>query len=44
MERDHFGDACLDGNIILSWILTKCDVRVWTGSIWLRIGTCGVLV
>ena len=25
--------------IILRWILRKWDVRVWTGSSWLRIGT-----
>jgi len=28
--------------IILRWILRKWDVRVWTGSSWLRIGTDGV--
>jgi hypothetical protein len=33
-ERDHFGDPGLDGRIIRKW-----DVRVWTGSSWLRIGT-----
>jgi hypothetical protein len=27
--------------IILSWIFRKSDVRVWTGSILLRIGTGG---
>ena len=25
--------------IILRWIFRKWDVRVWTGSIWLRMGT-----
>jgi hypothetical protein len=30
MERDHFGEPCLDANTILSWIIRKCDVRVWT--------------
>jgi hypothetical protein len=29
----------VDGNIILEWILGK----VWTGCIWLRIGTSGGL-
>jgi hypothetical protein len=31
----------LDGRIILRWIFRKWDVSVWTGSIWLRIGTGG---
>jgi hypothetical protein len=26
---------------ILSWNFRKWDVGVWTGSIWLRIGTGG---
>ena len=28
-----------DGRIILRWMFWKWDVRVWTGSSWLRIGT-----
>ena len=31
----------VDGRIILRWIFRKWDVGVWTGSIWLRIGTRG---
>jgi len=27
--------------IILRWIVKKCGVGVWTGLIWLRIGTGG---
>jgi hypothetical protein len=27
------------GKIILKWILAKEDVVVWTGFVWLRIGT-----
>jgi hypothetical protein len=38
-ERDHWGDPGLDGRIMLRWIFRKWDVRVWTGSSWLRIGT-----
>ena len=38
-ERDHLGDSGLDGRIILRRIFKKWDVRAWTGSIWLRIGT-----
>jgi hypothetical protein len=40
-ERDHLGDPGIDGRIILSWIFSKWDVGVWTGSSWLRIGTGG---
>jgi hypothetical protein len=42
-ERRHFGDLVADG-IILKWILQKQDIKVWTGFIWLRIGTCGGLL
>jgi len=43
-ERDHLGDPSIDGGIILSWILRKWGVGVWTESSWLRIGTgCGHL-
>jgi len=40
-ERDYLGDPGLDGRIMLRWIFRKWDVRVWTGLIWLRIGTGG---
>jgi len=40
-ERDNWGDPDADGRIILRWIFRKCDVGVWTGSSWLRIGTRG---
>jgi hypothetical protein len=40
-ERDHFEDPDVDGRIILRWIFRKWDVRTWTESIWLRIGTVG---
>jgi hypothetical protein len=41
MEGGHWGDPGVDGRIILRWIFRKWDVRVWTGSNWLRIGTDG---
>jgi len=43
-EGDHLGDPGVDGRIILRWIFSKWDVRVWTGSIWLRIRTGGGLM
>jgi hypothetical protein len=33
-----------EGRIILRWVLEKRDGTVWTGFIWLRIGTCGGLL
>jgi len=38
-ERAHLEDPEVDGRIILIWIFRKCDVGVWSGSSWLRIGT-----
>jgi hypothetical protein len=38
-KRDHLEDPCIDVRIILRWIFKKWDVGVWTGLIWLRIGT-----
>jgi hypothetical protein len=39
--RDHLGDPCIGGRIILRWIFRKWDVGVWIRSSWLRIGTGG---
>jgi hypothetical protein len=39
-ERDYCGDPGVDGRI-LKCIFRKCDVGVWTGLSWLRIGTGG---
>jgi hypothetical protein len=33
-ERDHRGDAGVDGRIILRWIIRNLDVGVWTGLSW----------
>jgi len=38
-ERDHLEEPGVYGSIILRWIFRKWDVRLWTGSSWLRIGT-----
>jgi hypothetical protein len=43
-ERDHFEYPDIDGRIISKWILKNWDVRVWTGSSWLRIRTGGGLL
>jgi len=39
--RSHLEDPGVDGRIILRWIFGKWDVGVWSGLIWLRIGTGG---
>jgi hypothetical protein len=41
--RDHLEDPDVDGRI-LRWIFRKWDVRAWTGSSWLRIGTSSGLL
>jgi hypothetical protein len=43
-ESDNFEDVDVDGRIILEWILGKQGKKVWTGFIWLRIGTSGALL
>jgi len=40
-EKDHLGGPGVDGRLVLRWIF-KWDVGMWTGSIWLGIGTGGV--
>jgi hypothetical protein len=37
-------DRSIDERIILKWILEKLGGRIWIGSMWLRIGTCGGLL
>jgi len=38
-KRDCLQDLGVDVTIILEWILEKYGGKVWTGFIWLRIGT-----
>jgi hypothetical protein len=39
--RIYSEDPDIAVRIILEWILRKHGRRVWTGFIWLRIGTSG---
>jgi hypothetical protein len=43
-ERDHWEDKGVGGLIILGWILERWDGVMWTGLVWLRIGTGGELL
>jgi len=36
---DLLEDLDVDGTILLEWILEKEGGRLWSGYIWLRIGT-----
>jgi hypothetical protein len=40
-KRNAKEDADVGGRIILEWMLERLDGVVWTGLIWLRIGTSG---
>ena len=42
--KNHLEDQGVDGRIILRWIFRKWNVRVWAGSMWLRIGRGGGLL
>ena len=41
-ERYHLEDPGVDEVILFRWNFRKWDVRAWTGSTWLRIGTVDV--
>jgi len=40
-ERDHWGDLGVNEWIILGWISRRWNLGMWTGLVWLRIGTDG---
>jgi hypothetical protein len=42
--RDYSEDLGVDRKILLQWILGKQGGKVWTGLIWLRVGTSGRLL
>jgi hypothetical protein len=42
--RDHVDDIGVNGRIILEWTLGKQGRKMWTGCIWLRMGTSGRLL
>jgi hypothetical protein len=42
--RDHSEDVGVDEKIILGLILWKQVGKVWTGCIWLKIGTSGMFL
>jgi hypothetical protein len=43
-EGDHSDDQEVGGWTMLKYILERQNGIVWTGSIWLRIGTSGGLL
>jgi hypothetical protein len=43
-EKDHLKDLNVNDRMILKWILEKQFASVWTGSVWLRIETDGLLL
>jgi hypothetical protein len=43
-ERDHMEDLGVDERMILQCMLNKSFGKVWTGLIWLRLGTSGGLL
>jgi hypothetical protein len=42
--ENHSEDLDIDGRIILEWILGKWGGMMWTGFIWITIGTNGELL
>jgi len=40
-ERVHLEDTSVDGRVVIRWIFMKWNGGVWTGLLWLRIGTGG---
>jgi hypothetical protein len=43
-ERENYEDQDVGWLIILGWILERWDGVMWTGLVWLRLGTGGELL
>jgi hypothetical protein len=43
-DRDPLKDVCIVGGITLKCVWEKQDGKVWTGLVWLRIGTSSRLL
>jgi hypothetical protein len=41
---NHSEDKCVDGKIILKWILMKQGGRMWIGLMWLTLDTSSGLL
>jgi hypothetical protein len=42
--RDRFEELGVDGRIIFKWTMSKQCKMVWTGFIWLMVGTSSGLL
>jgi len=43
-KEDQLGDLGINMRIILEWILLKQGRKVWTGCLWLRLGSSARLL
>jgi len=39
--KNWLEDVGVDCGMVLEWILGRCDGRLWTGFVWLGVGTSG---
>jgi hypothetical protein len=39
--RDHSDDLDIEGSVILEQVLGKQGGKLWTGYVWLRVGSSG---
>ena len=43
-ERENLENTGVDERVIIKWILRKSIEKMWTGLIWLRLGTVDELL